>query len=39
MRNVKGARRSPFYVLTEEDITELLKDIRAIGADENIFLL
>jgi len=37
-RDVKGARRSPFYVLTESDIAGLLDDIRAIEADESVFI-
>lgn len=36
-RDIDGMRKSSFYVLTEEDIGELLNDIRAIGADESVF--
>jgi len=37
VRVVNGTRKSPFYVLTEQDIAELLVDIRTIEADESIF--
>ena len=34
---IQGARRSPFYELSEEDIAGLKVDIEAIGADISIF--
>jgi len=37
-RDVNGARKSPFYVLTDADIAKLIDDIRAIEADENAFV-
>lgn len=33
-----GLRRSPFYRLSEEEIETLKEDIRAIGADESVFV-
>ncbi len=33
-----AGRRSPYHILTEEEIESLKEDIRAIGADESKFL-
>jgi len=33
-----GLRRSPFYVLTDEEIQALKGDIKAIQADESVFM-
>lgn len=33
-----GNRRSPFYVLSDEDIAAVKQEIAAIGADENEFV-
>lgn len=33
-----GNRRSPFYVLSEQEIDEIKREIRAIGADESVFV-
>ena len=32
-----GGRKSPFYILTDKEISLLKEDIRTIGADESIF--
>jgi len=37
-RDVNGARKSPFYILTKEDIQKLKEDIRAIEAKESVFV-
>ncbi len=37
-RYARGLRRSPFTLLTEEEIEGLKEDIAAIGADERVFL-
>ena len=37
LRVVDGARKSPLYILTKDDIESLVKDIKAIEADENVF--
>ena len=36
-RSVSGLRRSPFYVLSEDEINYLKSEIIAIGADLSIF--
>lgn len=36
-RDVNGARKSPFYMLTENDIGKLLDDIKFIEADVSVF--
>ena len=37
-RSASGMRKSPFYLLTVEDIEYLINEIRAIGADEEVFM-
>ena len=37
-RGAMGLRRSPFYILDESDIEHVIAEIRAIGADESLFL-
>ena len=37
-RDVSGYRQSPHYQLTDEDIKHLKIEIRAIEADENVFI-
>ena len=37
-RSAGGLRRSPFVLLTDEDIEKLQNDIQAIGADIDVFL-
>ena len=37
-RSARGFRRSPFHVLCEDDIEHIKAEIRAIGADESVFL-
>jgi len=37
-RTAGGLRRSPFTTLNAEEIEHLRTEIRAIGADENVFL-
>jgi len=37
-RGAMGLRRSPFYVLDESDIELVRSEIRAIGADERVFV-
>jgi len=32
-----GLRRSPYHILSDDEIAELRKDIEAIGADDSIF--
>jgi len=36
-REAGGLRRSPFHVLSEDEINHLKNEISAIGADESIF--
>ena len=36
-RSAGGLRRSPFYVLSEEDVDHLKAEIAAIGAELSVF--
>ncbi len=37
-RGASGLRKSPFITLTDEDIAKLKEDIKAIEADESVFV-